>query len=92
MIKERLFEKLRSLKSVELGEDSRLEEIRACAFYKCGLESFIAPPSLHKLGENAFAYCRALKHVDLSSCTFQSGGNEDVLPARVFFYSALESI
>ena len=69
IIEAELFYGLESLKSVEFGEDSQLEEIKAWTFYKCGLESFTAPASLCKIGRCAFMSCRALKHVDLSACT-----------------------
>ena len=76
VIKEGLFAGLENLKSIDFGEDSQLEEIRIYAFERCGLESFTAPASLRKIGKEAFTYCRALKHVDLSACTFLS---DDVL-------------
>ena len=50
------------LKSVSFGENSVLEEIKVRAFYGCGLESFIAPPSLKKIGAVAFGDCRSLKN------------------------------
>ena len=69
VIEAKLFYNLGDLKSIEFGKDSQLEEIKAWAFYNCGLESFTAPASLKKIGQNAFMNCRTLKHVDLSACT-----------------------
>ena len=69
VIEEELFVYLENLESIDFGEDSQLEEIKAHAFYDCGLKSFVAPASLRKIGEEAFALCNALKHVDLSACT-----------------------
>ena len=46
VIEKGLFSGTLGLKSVYFGENSQLEEIRASAFKKCGLESFIAPASL----------------------------------------------
>ena len=56
----------------------------------CGLESFTAPASLHKIGEEAFACCYALKHVDLSACTFMPDG--DFLSKDAFTGSGVENI
>ena len=69
VIEEELFLFFINLKSIEFGDDSQLEEIKASAFNTCGLESFTAPASLCKIGKKAFAFCHALKHVDLSACT-----------------------
>ena len=90
IIEAELFYGLESLKSVEFGEDSQLEKIKAWTFYNCGLESFIAPASLKKIGKNAFMDCLALKHVDLSACTFLSDDNP--MFGDAFDISRLESI
>ena len=68
VIKERAFAGCKNLKSVILGENSELKEIQSEAFCGSGLESFTAPASLKKIGNNAFMSCRALKHVNLSAC------------------------
>ena len=49
VIEQGLFYGLKNLKSAEFGEDPQLEEIKAYAFYNCGLESFTAPASLKKI-------------------------------------------
>ena len=63
-----------------------------CAFKDSGLESFVAPPSLCKLWNAAFMGCRALKHVDLSSCTFRCGKKKDYLALGIFQNCGLESV
>ena len=52
----------KNLKSISFGTDPALEEISAWAFYGCGLESFVAPSSLKKIGAVAFRSCSALKN------------------------------
>ena len=58
IIGEGKFAGCKSLKSVTFGENSMLEEIQPKAFYGCGLESFVAPSSLRKIGAMAFGACR----------------------------------
>ena len=52
----------------------------------------MAPPSLHELKEKAFASCTALKHVDLSACTFQTERKSGHLSASAFQDSWVESV
>lgn len=47
----------KNLRSVTFPEGSELEEIREAAFQESGLESFVAPPSLRKIGDMAFGNC-----------------------------------
>ena len=50
----------RRLKAVSFGEDPALEEIRFQAFCRTGLEAFVAPASLRKIGGMAFSGCGSL--------------------------------
>ena len=43
-----------------------LEEIKCRAFYRCGLESFEAPPSLKKIGTLTFGGCDLLREFKLN--------------------------
>ena len=54
------------LKSVSFGENSVLEEIESKAFYKTRLRSFVAPPSLRKIGDFAFGDCGTMKRFELN--------------------------
>ena len=66
VIREGEFTGYKNLKSVSFGENSVLEEIKLQAFRGCGLESFVAPPSLKKIGAAAFGACSALKNFELN--------------------------
>ena len=57
MIEERTFWDCENLRSVTFPDGSELEEIRKEAFFDSGLESFVAPPSLRKIGDMAFGNC-----------------------------------
>ena len=54
------------LQSVSFGENSVLEEIESKAFYKTRLRSFVAPPSLRKIGDFAFGDCGTMKRFELN--------------------------
>ena len=59
------------------------------AFASSGLESFTAPPALHKLESQAFANCSALRRADFSACAFRS---DDLISEDIFRFTALESV
>lgn len=48
------------------AEGSQLRKIGNGCFVGCGLEEFVAPPSLRTIGAGAFKQCRDLKRAVLN--------------------------
>ena len=65
VIGEKAFYCCGSLRQVVFDPGSAVEEIQFQAFYRAGLESFTAPPSLRRVGDLAFEGCAALKDLRL---------------------------
>ena len=66
MIGENVFSYCKDLKQVIFEPGSAVEEIQLMAFRHSGLESFVAPPSLQKIGIMAFRECHNLKTFELN--------------------------
>ena len=66
VMRERALAGCKHLRSVTFGDNPTIEELGPQAFYGCGLESFVAPPSLRKIGGMAFGHCQALKDFKLN--------------------------
>lgn len=54
-----------SIKNITLGDG--VEEIGKEAFYGCDITDLYIPQNVVAIGDNAFGYCRELKHVTLPS-------------------------
>ena len=67
MIWEGAFADCSHLEQVVFDSDSAVTEIQYKAFCNSSLESFVAPPSLRKIGVLAFRECRSLKTFSFSS-------------------------
>ena len=71
--------------TITIGKDSKLTEIPKNAFYSCQMLTTIEiPASVTKLGDSAFAYCRAL-----ASVTFEEGSQLKETGISVFANSGL---
>ena len=66
VIGEEAFSYCTNLRQVVFEPGSAVEEIQCKAFYRSGLETFTAPPSLRKIGPVAFRECRNLKKFELN--------------------------
>lgn len=66
MIGEEAFANCLGLGQVVFDPDSTITEIQCKTFWNSGLESFVAPPSLRKIGDLAFAKCRELRTFELN--------------------------
>ena len=79
------------LRQVVFDPDSTVTEIQRKAFWGAGLESFAAPPSLRKIGAQAFGECRELKTFELNEgirelgqlCLWDTGVADVRLPPHV---------
>lgn len=67
VIEERAFAECAGLRQVVFEPGSAVTEIQSNAFWRSGLESFVAPPSLKKIGALAFRDCRNLKRFELNN-------------------------
>lgn len=70
------------LKRVSFSKDSKLSEIKRCAFLGCFLEEICFPDSLEKIGEYAFGRCNRLKKVVFGKNPPPKGLNEICDSAR----------
>lgn len=66
VIGERAFAECGSLRQVTFDPGSTPEEVQRMAFYRSGIESFEAPPSLQKIGVAAFGACTEMRDFRLS--------------------------
>lgn len=66
VIEKEAFAHCKKLKQIVFEPDSVVEEIGYHAFFGSGLESFVAPPSLRKIGALAFGECYNLKTLELN--------------------------
>ena len=66
VLEERTFDECARLTSVVFSKGSRLREIGDHCFDKTGLKAFRAPPSLRKIGNGAFCFCKNLQRVVLN--------------------------
>ena len=80
----------RTLQSVRPNKG--LEALGKYAFMKSGLKSFTAPVSLKRIEDEAFAYCKNLRHADFSASTLQPEDGCNYFSPRIFELSGLESI
>lgn len=79
------------LRQIVFEPDSGLEEVLEMAFFRSGLESFVAPPSLRKVGDVAFRDCHNLKIFELNKsiqelgwfCMWKSGIERLDLPPHI---------
>ena len=67
MIGEAAFSDCKNLRQAVFEPGAAVEEIQQLAFYRSGLESFVVPPSLRKIGDVAFRECRNLKTFELNA-------------------------
>lgn len=70
------------LKRVSFSKDSKLSEIKRCAFLGCFLEEICFPDSLEKIGDGAFSGCARLKKVVFGKNPPPKGLNEICDSAR----------
>lgn len=61
VIGEEVFRDCTELKAITFDPDCVIQEIGRGAFYSSWLKSFVAPPSLRKIGDAAFAHCSFMK-------------------------------
>ena len=66
VIEKEAFAHCKKLKQIVFEPGSVVEEIGYHAFFGSGLESFVAPPSLRKIGALAFGECYNLKTFELN--------------------------
>lgn len=66
IIREYTFDSCNDLKEIVFDPESALEEIEPWAFEEAGLTTFVAPPSLRKIGEEAFYKCSELRDFRLN--------------------------
>lgn len=91
MIGEEVFSNCKNLRQVIFEPGSAVEEIQLMAFRHSGLESFVAPPSLQKIGIMAFGECHNLKKFELNEgiqefsflCLWRTGVTSIFLPPCV---------
>ena len=67
MIGEEAFSYCKDLREVVFELDSVVAEVQCRAFYRSGLESFVAPPSLRKISAVAFGECCNLRKFELNA-------------------------
>lgn len=72
------------VKKVIFSPDSLLEEIETAAFWGSRLESFVAPPSLRKIGPVAFGNCEDLRDFTLND-GIQEVGDLFLWKANVYY-------
>ena len=66
----------KNLKRVSFQEGSRLEKIGQNCFSGTAIEEFLAPSSLRKIGDIAFAFCGSLERVVLNEGLERLGARE----------------
>lgn len=66
VIGEFAFSACENLQQIIFDNGSNVEEIQFKAFYRSGLESFVAPSSLRKIAPMAFGECHALRDFQLN--------------------------
>lgn len=76
VIEDGAFENCYKLKTVVFEENSKLEEIRSCAFWDCtSLEEIILPLSLDKIGDFVFYNCHSLKKIVIPASVVEMGSS-----------------
>ena len=91
VIGEEAFAGCEDLKQVIFDPGSVVTEIKCRAFWDSGLESFVAPPSLRRIGALAFRECHSFKTLELNDdiqelgwfCLWRTGITDLHLPSRV---------
>jgi len=78
---------LSDLKGISLGAGSSLKTIGDYAFFKSGIQSFVAPKGLEEIGSYAFANTSNLNEVDLSAVE-----QDLVICGYAFYYSQVVSV
>ena len=94
VLEERTFNLCEKLTSVVFAEDSRLREIGKECFSITGLKIFEAPPSLRKIDNGAFCFCKNLRRVVLNEGleTVGTDGKESNDKSCVFDHSGIKEI